>query len=502
MLEDSYKNGYSSPGAIFQDRLEKTLQQFLGDRASRIIKAGQDILIEVDSEDLGSVLTEIKNNPEISLTILKGLNSAGRKDADSIIADISGPNLDFSLILKVRLKDGRRAKNHTAIVSLFAQHYRPARSYLSGYYRSGNGGGPGAPIYNQEIKGFDGFDLSLSLEDDIINSVFIDTSPAHVVKRDFFEGLDIGQLIAYMGRFDYRAGIFGELVFCQAIEELLQLQIPKRAKYIRMLVSELFRMINHLEFISNISGLLGYDIARNLALLEKEKILRTTEIITGARVIPNYMRIGGVRADIPSDLLKKLKRQLPAIYKKIKRIENILARDFVLVERSKDIGTVTNTLAAEFGISGPNLRASGSRYDRRKENDYISYGDFHFTIPYGRKGDCLERINIRFAEIYQSIKIIGQVLTRIPVGPVIKRINLSHLDLALSPFTSSVECPHGELKVFGEMEGKSLHTFAVFGPSRSSLSLAGVLLEGNSFEDTELILASLDISGGELIQYF
>jgi len=188
-----------------------------------------------------------------------------------------------------------------------------------------------------------------------------------------------------MGRFDYRAGIFGELVFCQAIEELLQMQIPKRAKYIRMLVSELFRMINHLEFISNISGLLGYGIARNLALLEKEKILRTTEIITGARVIPNYIRIGGVRADIPSDLLKKLKRQLPAIYKKIKRIENILARDFVLVERSRDIGTVANTVAGEFGISGPNLRASGSRNDRQKENDYISYVYFHFTITYGRQ---------------------------------------------------------------------------------------------------------------------
>ena len=88
-----------------------------------------------------------------------------------------------------------------------------------------------------------------------------------------------------------------------------------------MLMSELFRMINHLEYISNISGILDYDIARNLALLEKEKILRTTEIITGARVIPNYMRIGGVRANIQSDLLKKLKRLLPSMYKKIKKIE-------------------------------------------------------------------------------------------------------------------------------------------------------------------------------------
>jgi NADH-quinone oxidoreductase subunit D len=247
---------------------------------------------------------------------------------------------------------------------------------------------------------------------------------------------------------------------------------------------------------------MGYDIAKNLALLEKEKILGTIEIITGARVIPNYIRVGGVRKDIPSDILKKLKRQLPAIYKNIRKIENIIARDFVLIEKSKNIGIISNKLAREFGISGPNLRASGSRYDKRKENDHLNYADFHFTIPYGRKGDCLERINIHFSEIYQSLKIIGQVLSQIPFGPVIKKINLSHLDLGPSALASSVECPHGELKVFGEMEGKNLHTFSVFGPSRSSLSLAGTLLEGSSFEDTELILASLDISGGELMEYY
>jgi len=172
------------------------------------------------------------------------------------------------------------------------------------------------------------------------------------------------------------------------------------------------------------------------------------------------------------------------------------------VERTTNIGTITKQLAAEFGISGPNLRATGSRHDRRKENNNLSYGDLHFTVPYGRKGDCLERISVRFAEIYQSIKIIGQVIPAIPMGPVIKKINLSHLDLDLSVFTSSVECPHGEMKIFGELEGKTLQSLAVFGPSRSSLSLAAALLEGSSFEDTRLIIASLDISGGELMEYY
>ena len=495
-----------------QDRLEKTLQQFLGNTASRILKTGQNILMEVDQEVLRPVLTEFTGNPEISLTVLKGLSSGGgsggnsrgssggSKEAGSIIADLSGKNISFSLFLKVRLKDGQINKNQTAIVRLFMQNYKQARFYLTERGPE-NKLDPGAGTYNQVI-GFDGFDIDLSLEDEIINTVFIDTSTARIIRSDFFKDLDIDQMIAYMGRFDYNAGIFGEMVFCQAIEEMLQLEIPKRAKYIRMLMSELFRMVNHLEYISNISGILDYDIARNLALLEKEKILRTTEIITGARVIPNYMRIGGVRANIPSDLLKKLKRQLPSMYKKIKKIENILIRDFILVERTTNIGTITKQLAAEFGISGPNLRASGSRYDQRKENDHTGYRDLHFTIPYGRKGDCLERISIRFAEIYQSIKIIGQVITAIPMGPVIKRINLSHLDLDLSVFTSSVECPHGEMKIFGELEGRSLQSLAMFGPSKSSLSLAEKLLEGSSLEDTRLIIASLDISGGELMEYY
>ena len=499
-MEDIYNNGYLPPGAVLQDRLEKALQQFLGNSASKIIKTGQDILMEVSQEVLGPVLTEFISNPEISLTILKGLSSGGSKEAGSIIADLSGKNISFSLFLKVRLKDGQINKNQAAILSLFAQSYKQTRFCLTDHGPE-NKLEPGVGTYNQVVR-FDGFDIDLSLEEETINTVFIDTSPARIIKSDFFYDLNIDQLIAYMGRFDYNAGIFGELVFCQALEELLQLEIPKRAKYIRMLMSELFRMINHLEYISNISSILDYDIARNLALLEKEKILRTTEIITGARVIPNYMRIGGVRADIGSDLLKKLKRQLPLMYKKIKRIENILIRDFVLVERTTNIGTITKQLAVEFGISGPNLRASGSRHDRRKENDHISYGDLHFTVPYGRKGDCLERISIRFAEIYQSLKIIGQVVSKIPMGPVIKKINLSHLDLNLSAFTSSVECPHGEMKIFGEMEGKTLQSLAVFGPSKSSLSLAETLLVGSSFEDTRLIIASLDISGGELMEYY
>ena len=131
MIEDIYNNGYLPPGAILQDRLEKTLQQFLGNSASRIIKTGQDILMEVDQEVLGPVLTEFISNPEISVTVLKGLSSGGSKEAGSIIADLSGKNISFSIFLKVRLKDGQINKNHAAIVSLFAKRYRQTRFCLT-----------------------------------------------------------------------------------------------------------------------------------------------------------------------------------------------------------------------------------------------------------------------------------------------------------------------------------------------------------------------------------
>jgi Ni,Fe-hydrogenase III large subunit len=108
---------------------------------------------------------------------------------------------------------------------------------------------------------------------------------------------------------------------------------------------------------------------------------------------------------------------------------------------------------------------------------------------------------VRIGEIYQSGRIVKQAAEKIPAGPVIKRINLSHLDFKLAPFTASVECPHGIFKIFGEVEGNGLKSFAVLGPSGPALSLAGSLLEGRSFDDVEVIMASLDISGGELIEY-
>ena len=183
------------------------------------------------------------------------------------------------------------------------------------------------------------------------------------------------------------------------------------------------------------------------------------------------------------------------------RPRGCLLADFTLVERLNGLGIIDRQMAGWAGLSGPNLRASGPRHDLRKEPGHSIYRDIHFTVPYARGGSSLDRTVVRIGEIYQSARIIRQAVEKIPSGPVLKKINLAHLDFDLTPFTSSVECPHGMFKIFCEVEGNSLRSFAVLGPSSPALSVAGSLLEGNTVDDIEVIMASLDISGGEIMDY-
>jgi NADH-quinone oxidoreductase subunit D len=179
----------------------------------------------------------------------------------------------------------------------------------------------------------------------------------------------------------------------------------------------------------------------------------------------------------------------------------MLMADFTLIEKLKGLGIIKRDQATSWGLTGPDLRASGPRYDLRKEPGHGIYSDIHFTVPYARGGSCLERIDVRIKEIYQSARIISQAINKIPAGPALKRINLAHLDFEPGYFTSSVECPHGLFKIFAGVEGRMITAFTIMGPSGPAISAAVSLLEGNTVDDIEVILTSLDISGGEVLDY-
>jgi NADH-quinone oxidoreductase subunit D len=496
MFEDIDKNIYSSPRDIYFERLDKDLRQFLEDKAMLISRAGKDILIELDPEKARIVLSELKDNPELSIDVLKNFGVIKNGGKSYLLSELMVADYGHSIILKTEFTSERSFKD---VVDVFREFYGTAENFYPAK-------AAGEEVYNLNIPGMmlygcDGFDIDLSVEDDIINTAYIDKRPLKVLSRDFYKDLEIEQLVSYMGRFDCNAGIFGELAFCRGIEELLQLEVPRRAEYLRILVSELFRVTSHLGFLAGLTEILGYDYACNLIMIERENLLGIIEVVTGARVIPNFIRIGGVSSRVGSDIVKRIKRTMAGFVRSFSGIEKMLKRDFALVDRLSGLGIISRETASRSGLSGPNLRASGPRYDLRKDPGHSIYGNIHFTVPYARGGSCLDRVMVRIGEVYQSVRIIKQVAERIPAGPVIKRINLSHLDFNLTPFTSSVECPHGVFKIFGEVEGNSLKSFAVLGPSGPALSIVGSLLEGNSFDDIEVIIASMDISSGELIEY-
>jgi len=450
-------------------------------------------LMEVSKENLSSVVKELKENPELKVGSFQSVAAYREKSKKFLIIGLSSFTNNFSVLIKVEISE----KEITRVMGMMGKFYKAFNFYKdrSGIITEKSD----IEIFAQRQDGLDCFDLTISADGDRAKEAFIDTGISKIMGSEYYKGLGIYNLIAYIGRFDWKAGIFPELCLCGAFEVLLQLKAPERARYIRILLCELYRVSNHIYFISNICSVLGCDVAYNFSLLERERVLRLIEIITGARIIPNFIRIGGVKKDLSEEALSAIKKILPLLYRNIKRIEKIIKDDFTVIERLKDIGIIGKDIAVDYGISGPNLRASGVRYDLRKDKDYISYKDFLFTSPIGRKGDCMDRMLVRFNEIYQSLRIISQAVNKFPSGAYIKKVNLSHIEFQFGAVSYGVECPHGLFKIYIEIEKNNINAMVVKGPSINSLILSEEIMKGSRVEDINLILTSLDISAGEII---
>jgi NADH-quinone oxidoreductase subunit D len=497
MIEDIYNKQYSLPESVLVGDAEKKIDSFLKGKIKKIHRAGQDLLIEISKEDLHQVIKELKDNPELQVKRFQGTSFYKSKDKNFLLISLTSFVYNFSFLIKLQISQKESREGCPQLIDELAGFYKALDFYRDRSELISNRSD--TVIHCRDNDGLDCFDLNISTDGDTVNEAFIDLDISRVLDRDYYRGLGIYDLIAYISRFDWKAGIFPEICLCSAFEELLQLKVPERAIYIRMLLCELYRVSNHLYFISNISVSLGCDMAYNLSLMERERVLRFIEFITGARIIPNFIRIGGVKKDLGSEVLLEIKRSLPLLYRNIKKIEGMMINDFLVKERLKGVGIISKDGALEYGITGPNLRASGIRYDLRKERDFASYKDFLFTSPTGRKGDCLDRVMIRFNEIYQSLRIINQAIRRFPGGQYIKKINLSHIEFQFESVSYNIECPHGLFKVYMELEKSNINSIVVKGPSINSLILGEKILKGNKIEDVNIILSSLDISPGEIM---
>ncbi len=312
------------------------------------------------------------------------------------------------------------------------------------------------------------------------------------------------QVIPYVDRMDYVAAMGNELAYVLAVERLMGIEVPERVQYIRVIMAELQRIASHLLAI----GTYGLDLGAFTPFLwcfrEREKILDLFEITCGARLLYNYIWIGGLSHDLPSEFGKKLKEFLKTFPKALKEINDLLTFNKIFIDRTANIGVLPADVAINYGCSGPMLRGSGVKFDLRKNEPYLVYDRFEFDIPVGEGkmgtvGDCWDRYYVRVREMEESLKIIEQAWEQLPPGDV-----HSAIPKKVRPPQGEVyfrtENPRGELGFYIISDGHTSSPFRVKAraPSFVNLSVLPEISKGYMIADLVAILGSVDIVLGEV----
>ena len=331
------------------------------------------------------------------------------------------------------------------------------------------------------------------------------------------------QSVGYFDRLDYVSPLAQEHAYVLAIENLLGIEIPERAKWIRVLYDEITRILNH---ILNITTL-ALDIGAMTPLLwgfeEREKLMEFYERVSGARLHANYYRPGGVARDLPDGLEADIRAWMATFPALVDDIERLITDNRIFRQRLVDIGVITGDEAQDLGFTGPMLRASGLAWDLRKSQPYEVYEQLDFDIPVGRHGDCFDRYMVRMAEMRESLKIMEQCLDRMPKGPVklqdqkitpprraeLKRSMealIHHFKLYTEGFHvpagetyAAVEAPKGEFGVYLVADGTNRpYRCKIRASSYPHLAALEKMARGHMLADIPAIIGSLDIVFGEI----
>ncbi len=316
------------------------------------------------------------------------------------------------------------------------------------------------------------------------------------------------QFIPITNRMCYVAGLSQAYGFVKATEEALKItdQIPERAEYIRVITLEMQRIISHLVWLAAYAGDIGVLTMLVYPFRDREYLLDILEHLTGARMMYNYMRIGGVANDLYPGFETDLQTACDYIENRIEEYRWMLDESDVFVMRSKNVGVLPKSVAINGGATGPVLRASGVKADIRRLEPYSIYDRFKFDIPKRDDGDCLARYEVRMEEMEQSLRIIRQALEEIPPGEISIRVPRR---VPPNSVYSRIEDPRGEYAYYlisGKLHEKKREFVASGQPWRvkirsgafSNLSLAPYLSRGGKLADLPVIIASIDLCIGEV----
>jgi NADH dehydrogenase I D subunit len=358
--------------------------------------------------------------------------------------------------------------------------------------------------------------LITTLDGEVVKHIEPVIGYLHRSKEKMAESRSMYQYQPTIDRVEYLSSFFDHYAFVNGVEKIAGLEVPKRVQYIRMITMELNRISSHLLWFGTFLLDLGASSPIFYAFREREKILKLFEDLTGARMMYNYYRFGGVIADMPEGWLDKVRIFLEDAPKRFDEYEAIVTKNPIFLDRTIGLGPLDAEQAIQYGLTGPSLRASGINVDLRKSNPYCCYDEVEFDVPLGKTGDCYDRYKVRFQEMRESLKIIRQAIEKIPGGDTAdlnkrraagdesandpdlqiygKKINLITYKPPKGECMTTVESPRGFLGCYIITDGTpKAYRVKWRGASYSNLSILPEMMKGRLFPDLMAIFGSIDV---------
>jgi len=364
--------------------------------------------------------------------------------------------------------------------------------------------------------------LVLELDGEVITAATPEVGYLHRGDEKIAENMHYNQFVPYTDRLDYLAPLANNVAYACAVEKLMGWELPPRGQAIRVICCEMARISSHLLGV----GVYGMDVGAFTVFLytftEREKIYNLCELLTGARFTTSYTRVGGQTRDMPDNFISGLRQFLREVLPVVDEVDKLLTRNKIFIDRTQGVGAISKEDAVAYGITGPNLRACGVDEDLRVSHPYLGYEKYEFDVPVGSHGDCYDRYLVRMEELRQSVRILNQVLDRLPAGPInvgdpkgrlpdkervlMKMEELIHhfivatqgIDAPAGEVYFGAENPKGELGFYINSKGGGVpHRLKIRSPSFVNLSILPKMLLGHMVSDVPAILGSLDFVMGE-----
>ena len=366
------------------------------------------------------------------------------------------------------------------------------------------------------------FRIMLDLDGELITKATPEVGYLHRGDEKIAENMQYNQFVPYTDRLDYLAPLANNVAYALAVEKLMGWELPARGKAIRVICCELARISAHLLGLGASSMDVGAISVFLYTFTEREKIYNLCELLTGARFTTSFTRVGGQVRDLPDAFPAMLRAFLDSFPIALDEITNLLTRNPIFIDRTKNVGIIAREDAIAYGLTGPMLRGSGVDYDVRKAHPYLDYEKYDFEIPIGTVGDCYDRYLVRIEEMRQSLRILRQAIDTIPGGPINvsdskstlpekedvlrKMEQLIHhfiittegIDAPAGEVYFSAENPKGELGFYINRKGGGVpYRLKIRAPSFVNLSIVSKLLPGHMVGDVVTILGSIDMVFGE-----